>query len=478
MDTSIEPLEGNKVKLYIAISAQEFEPAINAAFRKLAQEVRIPGFRPGKAPRRILEARFGADVAREQALKDGLPEFYADAVIAESIDVIAPPEIEITAGEESGDVAFEAVVETRPQVRLAGYDELRVTLDYTPVADADVERQVDALRERFADLEDSDDPLVDGSYASLDLSATVDDEPVDALSATDLLYEVGSEGLVPALDAELRGTGPGAVLEFTDTLPDRFGDQAGTEVTFRAIVKEVKRKVLPNLTDEWVTENTDSESVDALRDESRRRMELMGKLQAQMGMRDKVLEELASLVPIEPPEPLVGQEMEQRLHNLMHRVQQQGMSIPQWLAVTGQDQTAFLDEIRHGATKAVLADLALRAVVTQEAIEPSDDDLEQEIERLAERTGEKVQKVRRDLDRRGLLEAVRSDLARGKALQFVVDAAVAVDSEGNELDIELPTPEASAEPNGDAASTAPTEAPPSEPPLERDDTVTTEESEA
>ena len=108
METSVEPLEGNKVKLFIAISEQEFEPAITAAFRKLAHEVRIPGFRPGKAPRKLLEARFGPDIAREQALKDGLPEFYADAVTSESIDVIAPPEIEITAGEESGAVSFEA----------------------------------------------------------------------------------------------------------------------------------------------------------------------------------------------------------------------------------------------------------------------------------------------------------------------------------------------------------------------------------
>lgn len=467
MDTSIEPLEGNQVKLSITVSEQEFEPAINAAFRKLAHEVRIPGFRPGKAPRRILEARFGADVAREQALKDGLPEFYADAVVSEAIDVIAPPEIQITEGEESGPVSFEAVVETRPLVRLAGYDELRVEVDFTPVSDEDVDRQVDSLRERFADLEDSDDPLIDGAYASMDLSANAGGETIDALSATDLLYEVGSEGLVPALDEQLRGAAPGAVLEFSDILPERFGEQAGTEVDFRAIVKEVKRKVLPELTDEWVTENTESETVESLRSESRRRLELLGKLQANMSMRDKVLGELSSLVPVEAPEPLVGQEMEHRLQDLMQRVQQQGLNIPQWLAMTGQDQTAFLDELRAGAIKAVLADLALRAVVNQEAIEPSDADLDAEIERLAERTGEKVQKVRRDLDRRGLLEAVRSDLARGKALQFVVDAAVAVDTEGNELDVEIAPPEASTDDNGDGV-----EAP------ESDDMKNSEESEA
>ena len=437
METSIEPLEDNMVKLHIAVSEEEFEPAINAAFAKLAHEVRIPGFRPGKAPRRLLEARFGSEIGREQALKDGLPEFYADAVVAESIDVIAAPKIEITAGEESGPIEFEAVVATRPVVRLAGYDELRVEIDYTPVTDEDVDRQLDALRDRFADLEDSEDPLIDGAFASLDLSSTIDGEPVDALSATDLLYEVGSAGLVPALDEHLRGAIPGAVFEFTDTLPERFGEQAGTEVEFRALLKENKRKTLPDLTDAWVEENTDSLTVDAYRSETRRRMELMGKLQAQMGMRDKVLDELAGLVPVQPPEPLIGQEMESRLRDLNRRVQQQGMTIAQWLAATGQDQAAFLEEMRGGAANAVLADLALRAVVMHEEIAATDEELDSEVARLAERTGEKPQKIRRDLDRRGLLETVRSDIARGKALQFVVDAAIAVDTEGNELDVAI-----------------------------------------
>ncbi len=273
-------------------------------------------------------------------------------------------------------------------------------------------------------------------------SATADGEPVDALSADDLLYEVGSDGLVPALDDQLRGAGPGAVLEFTDTLPERFGDRAGTEVSFRALVKDVKRKVLPELTDAWVAENTESETAADLRVETSRRIGLMARLQAQMAMRDRVLEELSGLVSIEAPEPLVGQEMESRLHDMMHRLERQGLNIAQYLAMTGQDQAAFIEEMRGGAQRAVLADLALRAVVVQEEIEASEDDLDREIDRLAEQAGQKPQKVRRDLDRRGLTEAVRSDIARGKALQFVVDAAIAVDESGSEMDLSLPESEA------------------------------------
>src|SRR5215831_3966710 len=162
LKTSVEPLEGNKVRLRVGVPSAEFEKAIDAAFRKLAREVKVPGFRPGKAPRRLLEARFGTEVAREQALRDSLPDFYAQAVEVEDIDVIAAPEIDITAGEDEGDVEFDAVVEVRPIVHLEGYDALTVEIPSPAVPEEAVAAQIDALRERFADLEDSPAPLADG----------------------------------------------------------------------------------------------------------------------------------------------------------------------------------------------------------------------------------------------------------------------------------------------------------------------------
>src|SRR5438067_11073707 len=212
MQSTVESVEGNKVKLRVTVPAGEFERAIDAAFRKLAREVRIPGFRPGKAPRRLLEARLGTDVAREQALQDALPEYYVDAVNEHDVDVIAPPEIQITAGKDDGDVEFEAVVEVRPQVKLVGYDELRVELPFQPVSDDDVDRQVDALRDRFADLTDSDFPLVDDAYATIDVAGTIDGAAVEGLTATDFLYRVGSAMVVDEPDDQLRGTKPGAIL--------------------------------------------------------------------------------------------------------------------------------------------------------------------------------------------------------------------------------------------------------------------------
>jgi len=438
LTTSVEPLEGNKVRLKVAVPAQEFEKAIDAAFRKLAREVKMPGFRPGKAPRQLLEARLGVGVGREQALRDALPEYYATAVETEEIDVIAPPEIDITAGEDAGDIEFDAVVEVRPIVEVSGYDSLTVEVPSPKVDDEAIDAQIDALRERFADLEDSTNPLTDGDYAQIDIKGSVDGEPVDGLSATDFLYEVGSGTVVEKLDQELRGKKAGDILQFNDALPASAGDDTGATVAFQVLVKDAKKKVLPEANDEWASEVSEFDTIDELRGDARHRLELFAKVQAQLEARDRVLEASSDLVTIDAPEPLVAQEMERRLHDLQHRLEPQGVNITQYLQATGQDQEQFIAGLREGCARAVKADLALRAVVAQEGIEASDEEVDAEIERLAERFEEKPAKVRRDLEQRGALEAVRSDLARGKAVEYLVDNATVLDESGNPVDLVLP----------------------------------------
>ncbi len=438
LTTSVEPLEGNKVRLTVEIPAAEFEKAVDAAFRKIAGEVKIAGFRPGKAPRQLLEAQLGSGVAREQALRDALPNYYADAVAAEDIDVIAPPEIDVTAGEVDGDVHFDAVVEIRPIVKVDGYSGLQVEVPNPEVPDDAVDAQIDMLRDRFADLEEKAGPLTEGDYAQIDIKGSVHDEVIDALSATDFLYEVGSGALVPKLDEELRGKKAGDILKFNDALPERFGDRAGEDVSFQVLIKEGKRKVLPELTDEWVSEVSEFETLDELRADARQRLDLYAKVQTQMLVRDKVLEAAARLVTDELPDALVVGEMERRLHDLAHRLERQGATIAQYLAATGQEQEAFVADLRAGSTLGVQADLALRSVVAQEGIEATDADVDAEIARLAERAEETPAKVRREFEQRGTLEAVRSDIARGKALQFMVDHATVVDESGTPVDLSLP----------------------------------------
>jgi trigger factor len=473
LTTSVEPLDDNKVRVSVTVPAAEFEKAVDSAFRKLASEVKIPGFRPGKAPRRLLEARFGVEYAREQALRDSLPGYYEEAIVAESIDAIAMPEIDITSGADGGDVAFDAVVEIRPVVAIAGYLGLEVKMPAPDVSEEAIDAQIEALRDRFADLADSDDPLVDGSFGLIDIKAFDGDEVIDNLSATDFLYEVGSGLLVEELDVQLRGARPGAILKFDATLSERFGEHAGRVVTFSVIVKEVKRKVLPDVDDDWVSEVSEFDAVADLRADIATRLSLIAKVQAQMLVRDKVLEATAALVDIDVPDALVTSEMERRLHDLAHRLEAQGLTIPQYLEATGQEQEPFVAALREGATAAVRADLALRAVVTQEAIVVDDAEIDAEIERLASRLEQKPARVRKDLEQRGAIDALRSDLARGKALRFLVDHADVVDEEGNPVDLSLPEGETSeavpaAATGGDNAETVPqpAEAPDAEEPQE------------
>ena len=438
METSVESLEGNKVRLRVAVPASEFESAIDAAFRKLAREVRIPGFRPGKAPRRILEAHLGTEIAREQALRDALPDYYSQAVEAEALDTIAPPEIDITSGQDDGDVEFDAVVEVRPQPHLEGYDGLQVTVPDPAVPEADIDAQIDALRERFADLEESTAPLGKGDFALLNIKGYIHDEEVPGLTASDFLYELGSELVVPKLDDELTGRRPGDIVRFNDTLPERWGERAGEEVSFQVMVKETKRRVLPDATDEWVREASEFETLDELRADIRNRTENVRRIQAHLALRDRVLEAVSGLVDVDIPEPLINEEMERRLHSIIHRLEEQGADVEQFLAATGQTQDQLIAQVRVDSVQAVKADLGLRAVASQEQIDVSDEEVEAEIARMAERTGAKPAQLRKQIERGRGLEAVRSELSRGKALQFLVDHALVYDEAGNSLDLSFP----------------------------------------
>jgi trigger factor len=462
MEATVEPLENNRVKLHIAVPETEFESAIDAAYRKIAREVRLPGFRPGKAPRKVLEARVGAEAGRQQALRDALPDYYVDAVTEHDVDVIAPPEFTITSGEEDGPVEFDAVVEIRPQVTIMGYDELRVTLPFKPVDDTMVDAEVNRVRDQFASLADSERPLALEDFATIDVTTTIDGEEVDGLSVQDYSYPVGSGMVVPELDENLRGVKTGEILEFDAVLPEQYGEQAGQTAHFRVFVKNTQEKNVPDLTDEWVDDNTEYDDVTAMREDVRRRVDLLTRAQANMQKRDAVLTEVAQLVPVPPPETLVDEELRNRLGDMQQRLQQQGLGLDQYVAATGQDPDTFISGIREQAAQAVLADLALRAVVAQEEIQVSDAELDEEIARLATRMGQKVEKVRRDLAKADMLEAVRSDLAKGNALQFLVDHATPVDEEGNEIDIALP--ERAEDPDG-----SPIEAPPHESSATSDD---------
>ena len=429
MRSTVEPLEGNKVKLSVELDEAEFDKAIDAAFRTIAREVRIPGFRPGKAPRRVLEARFGPDVARDQALRDALPEFYVDAVKEHDVDAIAAPEIEITSGQEDGPVAFDAVVEVRPRIEVPGYGGLRVEVPRPSATDEEIDAQIDRLREQFAELSEVDRAAREGDVVTMSIHGEEDGEPVPGLQADEYAYRVGAASIAPELDAQLAGAKVGDALAFD-------GELAGTgrKVSFRVLVKKVQERVLPEVTDEWASEVSEFDTVAELRDDLAGRMANVRRMQAVMALREKAAEALVQLVEEDAPDPLVQQEMRARLEDLAMRLQAQGMSAEQYLSATGRTQEQLVEELRESAVQAVKADLALRAVAEAEGIEVTDEDLDGEIEALAARLREKPEKVRKQLERNEQIPAVRSDLRTRKALEWLLEHVEVVDPDGEPID--------------------------------------------
>jgi trigger factor len=439
--TSVEALEGNKVKVSVEVDEAEFDKAIDRAFRKIAAEVRIPGFRPGKAPRRVLEARFGAEVGRSQALQDAVPDYYMEAVREHEVDVIAPPELQITDGEEKGPVAFEAVVETRPVVQVPGYGGLRATIPSPVASDEEIDEQIERLRVQFAELELVERPAADGDVVTIDIEGSRDGEPIAQLTAQDYVYEVGSGAIFDEVDEHLRGATAGDSLEFSVELPapapadeDEEEPPEPTVLDFTVEVKDVKERVLPELDDEFASDASEFETVAELRADLFERMSKVKRLQAQMQLREATSEALAALVEEDIPDALVDREVSQRLNDLAQRLQAQGQTLDEWVARQGRPADDIVAELRETATQAVRVDLALRAVADAEGIECTDEDLEKEYAQIAEQMQIRAREVRKQFERAQQVPAVRSDVRKRKAFDWLLERVEIVDEDGHIID--------------------------------------------
>jgi trigger factor len=431
--SSVEPLEGNKVKLTVNIDESEFDRDIDQAFRKIAREVRLPGFRNGKVPRRVLEARIGLAPAREQALRDAIPEYLAKAVREHDVDLIATPEVEITGGEEDGPVAFDATLEVRPEITVPGYGGLRVELPSPEATDAEVDEAVTAELRRHGELTDAGRPSTVGDFITVDLAATRDGEEVAGLNTEDWSYEIGQGWIADDFDEQVTGVLPGVELRFT-AVPK------GTEEPADFVVKvsRVQELVVPEPTDEWVADNLgEHETVDEWRDSIRERISATKLGQARSQLVGKVTDALTGLTDIEPPEPLVQSDLQRRVEATVRQLQSQSISMEQWLSATGQDTTQFIESMKGQSEQAVRVDLALRAVAAAEAIEADETDLTAEYERVARQVNEKPNQVRKAYERNDLVPDLVAQIRKSKALEWLLHHVEMVDPAGHELDREL-----------------------------------------
>ena len=430
MRATAAPEEGNKVRLTVEIDEAEMDEALDDVLQRLSREVRVPGFRPGKVPRKVLESRMGGRVAlRGEAIREALPDFYSRAVDETEVDPIDQPDIDITAGEESGPLSFEAVVEVRPTVAIPGYGGLVVALPALEVDDEEVTAQVDRLRATSGELVEVTRPVLTGDQVTIDIRGTRAEADADGddsdLTADDFLYEVGSEGVIPGLDDQLLGTKAGDSVTFDAEL-----EALGQTVSFTVTVKDVKELSLPDADDDWASEASEFATLEELRADIAERLRQRRIVEAQMALQQKTVEALVELVTEEMPEQLVLAELRERIHDLNHRLEGQGMSLGQFLGVTGRSEEEFLDELRAQALQSVKADLALRALVEAEDIQVTDEELDEELAAMGSRLEMDADQVRSQLERAGRLAAVRSDRRKAKAMRWLVDSVELVDENG------------------------------------------------
>lgn len=433
LQTTSERLEKDRVKMRVEVPEDALGPALEEVYRRWAKEIKVPGFRKGRVPRQLIDARVGADAVREEALRDALPRFYSQALDAEELEAIAPPEIEIVDFDPGSPLVFEATVDTRPDIVIPDLDAIQVDQPPTDVTDADVDEQLERLRDRFAELETVGRDARRGDFALIDLNGYRNDQPVEGASAPDYLYEVGSHSGPPQLDEQLEGARPGAILKFSDTLAD--GELAGEQISFTVLVKEVKAKKLPPLDDDFAKTVGEFDTLGDLKSDLRERLAGVKKEVVEEQLRGAVLEQLIASSDLDPPAKLVEGEFEHRLSHFEEELKRAGLTMADYAGQANMTELEIRSEIRGQTAQSVKAELLLEEVARTQDIEVTQEDLGREVALAAAQTQRDPQEVAKELVSTGRLNAVAADIMRRKALDHVVQnvnvVGRSVDEESN-----------------------------------------------
>lgn len=425
MQTTVEETDKHKVKLTIEVPPDEFGKDLDRAYRKVARQVKIPGFRKGKVPRQVIDAQIGRDAVLGEFLEESVPTYYRDAMREHDLAPIAQPDIDLQQVEEGKPLVFTATVEVRPRLRFEDADYKGIELDRptTEVTDQDVDAMVDSLRERFAELEPVARPAHANDYVVMDIRASVHGQDVADATRQDYLYEVGSGEFGPKLDAELEGKRAGEILKVNDVLPERFGDDAGREVSLQVLVKDVRAKKLPAADDEFAKTASEFDTLGELRAELAEQIAQSKDRAADGIIRDAALGALIERTRVDLPESLVDEETGHRVSHARERAERAGTTLDQLLASQGFDELRFRADARQHAERAIIADLVLEAVARAEDIQVTPEELAREINGLAAALGREPKEVAKTLESSGQIASLAGDIIRSKALDILVEHA-------------------------------------------------------
>jgi trigger factor len=442
--STVETLGPTRVRLAVEVPFEELKPSFDAAYKKIGAQVRIPGFRPGKAPARIIDQRIGRAAVIEEAVNTALPKAYGDAVRESGVRALGQPDIEVTSLDDGKQLAFTAEVDVRPEITLPDLTGVAVTVDDVSVSDEEVDAELDSLRERFATLTGVERPVQSGDYVSIDIVAQIDGAEVEGGSASNLSYEVGRDDLVDGLDDAITGKNAGASVTFDTTL--RSGDHVDDQAEVTVTVKSVKEKELPTVDDEFASLASEFDTVAELRADLRTRLERAKAFVQGSQARDRLLEQLLDTVDFPLPDSAIQAEVDYREHEIVHALEHDDAAFDEFLKRQGQTRDEFTDQLRESARKSVKAQFLLDAIADADQVEVGEAELTEYLVRQAGRYNMAPQEFANQLVEAGNLPALMADVRRNKALAEVLQEAKITDESGRAVDLSALTPSQLAEP--------------------------------
>jgi trigger factor len=447
--SAVETLSPTRAKLTIEVPFEELKPSLDAAYKKIAQQINVPGFRKGKVPPMVIDRQIGRGPVLDEAINDALPKLYVQALQDNDIEPLAQPDIDITKFEDNESLEFTAEVDVRPDVTLPELEGLEVTVDDVEVTDEDVDTQVENLRERFATLNEVEREAADGDFVVMDLKAMKDGEVVEGAEATGMSYQIGRGGMLDGLDEALTGMKAGEEKTFASNLVG--GDQQGLDVEVEVKVGAVKEQELPDLDDEFAQTASEFDTAEELVADVRTRLERGKRLEQAAAARDAVLEKVLDLVEVPLPDGVVDAELKARRENVQQQLMYAGMTLEQYLETESQTLEEFETDLEQRTRDAIAAQFVLDEVAKKEQIGVEQQELTEHIMRRAQQSGQDPNEFAKHMVEHNHIPEMVSEVVRGKALAVIVEQAKVVDQSGNHVELKNLRPDGSiGEPEAEA----------------------------
>ena len=416
------------MRLTIEVPFEDLKDNLDKAYREVARQVRIPGFRPGRVPPRVIDQRFGRGVVLEQAVNDAVPEFYSKVVAEHEVVPLGQPELEITRLDDGKELAFTAEVDVRPAFDLPDLHQLSVTVDNAEVEPDQVEEYLGSLRERFASLKIVERAAQTGDFASIDLAATVDGEPVEDAQATGISYEVGTNSMLEGLDEALAGMTAGESKTFTAELAGGWRSAQACAADVRGHGQHlVKVKELPELDDDFAQAASEFDTVGELRASTRKQLEVMRKSGQAGQARERLMDVLLDQLDLPLPERVVAYEVDQRWQSLQAQLDRAGLTLEAYLDEAETSREKIAEEFEADARRSVKAGFILDKLAAQEDLKVTGEQLSAFVTEQAYRMGVQPDRLAQQLSDNGQLGAVAADVLRGNALTYIAEQATVTD---------------------------------------------------